>query len=201
MTAVAGADDKDLLTLPFLGVVVLAGVQNLAAEATQRRDIRKARNAADSGSHHDVSRTQLPLGAVPSTQHNGPSFFCFVVRAALEFRSRPVVKLHAFHVGLEPPSQFVFGNVGRPARWKRHVWKVVDVDLVVQGQRAITLAPVVTDAPFTIHDQGIDLQLSQTGCDRKPGLPPANDQYNRISLDILGGGSPEVEPVRAAKVA
>src|SRR5262245_63108185 len=99
MAAVAGADDKDILALPFLGVVVLAGVQNLAAEAAQRRDIRKVRNAADSGSHDDVSRTHLPLSAVPPTEHNGPSFFSFVIRAALEFRGRPVVKLPAFHVG------------------------------------------------------------------------------------------------------
>src|SRR5262245_59965841 len=102
MAAVAGADDKDILALPFLGVVVLAGVQNLAAEAAQRRDIRKVRNAADSGSHDDVSRTHLPLGAVPSTQHNGPSLFSFVVRTALEFRGCPVLELHAFHVCLEP---------------------------------------------------------------------------------------------------
>ena len=65
----------------------------------------------------------------------------------------------------------------------------------------IAVAPVVTDALFTIHDQRIELQLSQACGDRKPGLPPTHDQHNRIPLDILGRGLPEVEPVGAAKIA
>jgi hypothetical protein len=78
---------------------------------------------------------------------------------------------------------------------------MVDLHLVVQGQRVITIAPVVTDTLFAVYNQRIDLQLTQAGGDRKAGLPPADDQYKRIPLDILGGGSPEVEPVGAAKIA
>ena len=201
VAAVAGADDEDVLALPRLAVVVLAGVQNLAAEVAQRRDIRKARNAADSGRHDDVSRMHLPLRAVRATQHDRPSPFSFVVGAALEFGGRPVVELHAFHIGLEPAGKFVFGNVGRPVRRKRHVRKVIDLHLVVQGQRVIAIAPVVADALFTVHDQRIDLQLRQACGDRKSGLSPAHDQHNRIPVDILGSGFPEIEPVGAAKIA
>src|SRR5262245_32431460 len=64
MAAVAGADDENALALPLLTVVVLAGVQDRAAEGPQRRDIGKVRNAADAGGHHDVARTQLPLRAI-----------------------------------------------------------------------------------------------------------------------------------------
>ena len=77
---------------------------------------------------------------------------------------------------------------------------MIDLHLVVQGQRVVAVAPVVSNALFTVHDQRIDVQLSQACCDRKPGLPPAYDQHNRIPLDILGGGFPEVEPVGTPKI-
>ena len=59
VAAVASADDKGALALPCLAIVVLAGVQDLAAEARQRRDVRQARNAADAGGHDHVSRMHL----------------------------------------------------------------------------------------------------------------------------------------------
>ena len=71
----------------------------------------------------------------------------------------------------------------------------------MQRQRVITIAPVVTDARFTVHNQRIDLQLRQACGDRKPGLPAAHNQHNRIPKDVLGGGFPEVEPIGAAKIA
>jgi hypothetical protein len=78
---------------------------------------------------------------------------------------------------------------------------MVDMHLVVQSQRVIAVAPVVTDALFTVHDQRIDPQLTQARGDRKPRLPPAHDQHDRISLDILGRRFPEVEPVGTPKIA
>ena len=78
---------------------------------------------------------------------------------------------------------------------------MVDLHLVVQGQRVIAVAPVVTDALLAVNDQGVDLQLTQACGDRKPGLAPADDQHNRISLDVFGGGFPEIEPVGAPKIA
>jgi len=82
-----------------------------------------------------------------------------------------------------------------------HVRQVVDVHLVVQGQRVIAVAPVVADALPAVHDQRIDVQLIQARGDRNPGLASANDQHDRIPIDIRGGRFPEVEPVGAAKVA
>src|SRR5207245_2545480 len=99
-----------------------------------------------------------PRRAGRPMQHDGPSLFCFVVGPAPELRGCPVAELHAFHVGLEPAGKLVFGNVGRPVRWKRHVRKVVDLHLVVQGQGAITVAPVVADALSAVYDQSLELE-------------------------------------------
>ena len=201
MAAVARADDESVLALPHLAVVVLTGVQNPAAEVAQARNIRKARNPARPGGHHDVARVHLPLRAVGPTQHDRPSFRFFVVAAAFEFGGRPIVQLQALHIGLEPGGQLVLGNVGRPVRRKRHVRQMVDVHLVVQDQRVIALAPVVADARFTIHDQRIDPQLREASGDRKPGLSPADNEHGGIAVGIFGGGLPEVEPVGSAKIA
>jgi len=135
----------------------MAGVQDFAAEVAQHREVRKVRNSACSGRHDDVSRTYFPLGAVRPMQHNGPSLFAFVVGPALEFRAGPIAELHAFHIGLEPAGKLIFGDIGRPVRWKRHVRKVVDLHLIVQRQRVITVAPVVTDTLLAVYDQSIDL--------------------------------------------
>ena len=55
----------------------------------------------------------LSLRAVSAAEHHRPSALLFVVRAALEFGGRPIVELHAFHIGLEPSGNFVFGNIGQ----------------------------------------------------------------------------------------
>ena len=73
--------------------------------------------------------------------------------------------------------------------------------LVVQDQRVIAVAPVVTDAPFAVDDQRVDLQLREARGDRKPGLSAADNEHGRLAVDIFGGGFPEVEPVGAAKIA
>ena len=201
VAAVAGADDEDVLALPRLAVVVLAGMQNRAAEVAQCRHVRKVRNAADAGRHDDVARMHLPPRAVRPTEQGGPALPPFVVRAALELGGGPVVQLHRFDIGLEPAGELVLGDVGRPARRKGHVGQVVDVHLVVQGERVIALAPVVADARPTVDDQRIDAQMGEARCDRKPGLSPADDEHGRIPLVIGGGRFPQVEPVGAAKIA
>ena len=78
---------------------------------------------------------------------------------------------------------------------------MIDVHLVVQDQRVITLAPVVADARFTVDDQRIDAELREASGDRKPGLSSADDERFGIAVGIFGGGLAQVEPVRAAKVA
>jgi hypothetical protein len=200
MTAIARPDDKNVLARPCLAILVLTGVQNFAAEAAQARNIGEIGNAARPGGHHHVARVHLPLRAVGSAQHNGPSFFYFVVAAAFELGGRPIVQLHAVHVGLEPGGQLVLGNVGRPVWRKRHVRQMVDVHLVVQDQRVIAVAPVVADARCTVDDQGIDAQLRQAGGDRKPGLPPTDNEHGRVAVAIGNGGLAEIEPVGSAKI-
>src|SRR5439155_23873326 len=129
VAAVAGANDKDVLSPPFLAVTILAGVQNPAAEVPQRRDVGKVRNSARPGRHDDVSRTHFPLRAVRPMQHDGPALLRFVVGPAPEFRGGPVAELHAFYIGLEPAGKLVFGNVGRQfggkgmyGRWLTCTW-------------------------------------------------------------------------------
>jgi hypothetical protein len=78
---------------------------------------------------------------------------------------------------------------------------VADVHLVVQRQRVITVAPVVADAVPTVRDQRIDLQRAQACRDRKAGLAPAHDEHDRIPIEILGRGLPEIEPVGASEIA
>src|SRR5262245_35767291 len=78
---------------------------------------------------------------------------------------------------------------------------MIDVHLVVEGQRMISLAPVVTDVLFTVYDQRIDLQLGKACCDRETGLPAADDQYSRVPVGVLGGALPEVEPVGSPEIA
>jgi hypothetical protein len=78
---------------------------------------------------------------------------------------------------------------------------VVDVGLIVQNQSVIAVAPVVTDAPFAVDDQRVDLQLSEARCNRKPCLASADNEDGRLAVDILSSGFPQVEPVGAPKVA
>jgi len=53
---------------------------------------------------------------------------------------------------------------------------------VVQNQRVITVAPVVTDAPFAVDDQRVDLQLSEARCNRKPCLASADNEDGRLAV-------------------
>ena len=116
-------------------------------EISQRRDVREVRNAAHAGRHDDVPRMHLALACrrrgAASTDQRCSSV---VVGAALEFGAGPVVELHAFDIGLEPAGELVLRDVGRPVRRERHVRQVVDLHLVVQGERVVALAPVVADA-------------------------------------------------------
>jgi hypothetical protein len=75
-----------------------------------------------------------------------------VILAAFEFGARPVAQFQGFNVRLEPSCQFVLGDVGRPVRRERHERQVIDVRLIVQGQRVIALAPMVAYAPRAIDD-------------------------------------------------
>ena len=77
---------------------------------------------------------------------------------------------------------------------------MVDLNLIMQRQRVVALAPVVADAGRAVHDQGVDLQLAEAGGDAKPGLAAADHQHGRITVGIFSRGVPQVEPVRTAKI-
>ena len=65
----------------------------------------------------------------------------------------------------------------------------------------ITIAPVVADARFPIHDQRVDTQLREARGGRKPGLSTADNEHGRLTVGIFGGGVPQVEPIGTAKIA
>src|SRR5512135_259006 len=75
------------------------------------------------------------------------------------------------------------------------------MDLVVQGQRVIALAPIVTDALFLVDDQRIELQLLAPRCDRKPGLSAADDENDWIAIGVAALSLALIQPVGSAKVA
>jgi hypothetical protein len=79
--------------------------------------------------------------------------------------------------------------------------QVIDLHLVVQGERVVALAPVVADARHAVDDQRVDPELVEAGGDRQPRLSAADDQHRGITIDVLGGLPAQVEPVGSAEVA
>ena len=72
--------------------------------------------------------------------------------------------------------------------------------LIVQNQRVITVSPIVADATFAIDDQRIYAQLCQACSDREARLASTDDEDGGIMVTILGGGLPDIEPIRSAKI-
>ncbi len=78
---------------------------------------------------------------------------------------------------------------------------MIDLHLVVQGQRVIPLAPIVADPRLAIDDQRVDVQLLQPRRDRKPGLAAADHQHGGVAITVVARGVAQVEPVRPAEIA
>ena len=70
------------------------------------------------------------------------------------------------------------GQLGGPGQI-RHV---VELDLIVQGQRVIPLAPDVAHPRALVHDQRIYAQKTQPGRDGKSCLPRSHDQDGGIAI-------------------
>jgi hypothetical protein len=147
------------------------------------------------------ARPHCPRRAVGAAQLDGPASLRIVIAAADEFRAGPEVQLHGVDIGFEPVGELVLRDVGRPVRRERHVGQVIDLDLVVQGQRVIALAPIVADPRLAVDDQRVDLELLQPRGDRQPGLSAADHQHIGVAVGIFGGGLAQVEPVGPAEVA
>ena len=78
---------------------------------------------------------------------------------------------------------------------------MVDVDLIVQRQRMVTHAPVVSDPQQLIDDQRIDVQLDQPSSDGQPVLTCADDENRGIAVAEGARLHPLVKPVLAAEIA
>ena len=78
---------------------------------------------------------------------------------------------------------------------------MIDVHLVVQGQRVVAVAPIVPDTFSTVDDERIDIPLSEASGDRQSGLAAADDQHRRIPVGVGGVGQSSVEPVGSAEIA
>ena len=67
-------------------------------------------------------------------------------------------------------------------RRERHVGQVVDLDLVVQRERVVALAPVVADALVLVDDERVDADLPEPGRDGQTRLAAADDQHRRLAV-------------------
>ena len=124
-----------------------------------------------------------------------------VVGGADELGAGPEIDLHRAGVILEPVREHVLGNVLRPRRRKGHVGQVIDVDLVVQRQRMIALAPVVADPLPAIDDQRVDVELAEPGRDRKARLAAADHEDGGVAVGVGLALAALIEPVVAAEIA
>ena len=75
------------------------------------------------------------------------------------------------------------------------------MDLVVQHQRVIALAPVVADALAAIDDERVDAECGQPRGGRKSGVAAADDEHRGIAIGIGRRRVPDIEPVRSAEIA
>ena len=77
---------------------------------------------------------------------------------------------------------------------------MIDVKLVVQGQRVIAVAPVIANAAVFIDNQIVDFQLCQPRRNGQPGLATTNHQNSRIAVFIFLRREAFVQPVWPAKI-
>src|ERR1700692_2364439 len=87
-----------------------------------------------------------------------------------------------FCVAFPPIRPLIFRQPQRPSLRKRKIRQMVSHDFIVQSQRLITLAPVVSNARMPLHHQRIDAELAQSGGNGEAGLSSADDDHFRISV-------------------
>ena len=201
VAAVAGADHDRLASLPGRAVRIGTGMHHRAGEGVETRQRRLDRNGAHAGGEDDMARMQHALRPVATLQRHRPALRALVVVARGELRVGPVVEIEILDIGLEPVRQLVLGNEHRESRRERHQRQVIDVHLVVQGERVIAPPPVVADPLVAIDDQSIHAQRPQARGGGKARLPAANDEHDGITVLVGLRLHPLVEPVGAAEVA
>ena len=149
---------------------------------------------------HQLGNAQLAYRAVGPAQRHRPGPRALIERAADELGARPDVELHRLGVALQPAGEHVLGHERRPRRRERQVRQRVGPHLVVQGQRVVTVAPVVTNAGVALHDERVDADPAQPGGERQPGLPAPHDQDLGVVPGVALRLAPLVEPVVAGEV-
>ena len=200
VTAVAGADDDGGFAPPVFAIRVATGMDDLAGERIQARQIRHVRNAADARRHDDVFWRERANATFRVAQNGGPSPPVVIEARLDQFGPGPEIQLHRLDVMFEPVGEFVFRNVDRPVRRERHVRQMIDMHLIVQRQGMIALAPVVADAGVPVDDQRVDAKLGQARRNREASLTAAHDQNRRIAVGIGLRRHPFVQPVRPLKI-
>ncbi len=201
VAAVAGADHDRLAPVPRRAVGVLAGMHHRAGEVVEARERRLDRNGTDAGGEDDMARMQHALGAVAALQGHRPALRGFVIAAGGQLRVGPVVEVEILDIGFEPVRQLVLGNEHRKGRRERHQRQVIDVHLVVQGERVIAPPPVVADPLVAIDDQRVDAQRPQARGGGEARLAAADHEHDGIAILVGLRLDALVEPIGAAEVA
>ena len=176
-------------------------MQHRAFELIEGRDLRHVRNAADTGGHDHVAWTHHACLAIRQAQCHLPAPRRRVITPPLKIRRGPEVQLQCFDIGLEPVGQLVLWDVGGPACREGHIGHVIDLHLIVQGQRVIAQPPVVADAGITVDDQGIDPEMAEPRGNRQSGLTTAHHNHCRVAIRVGQRLGAQIGPVGTSKIA
>ena len=127
---------------------------------------------------------------------------CLVIKLGGDkFGVAPDIQLHGMNIIFKPSSHHVFGQKFWPNIWKWDVGQMIDGSLVVQHQRLISFAPVVSDPGVALNHQTVDVQLSQPGGYGQTSLSRTNDQYRGLPILIAGFFFTLFQPVGTQKAA
>ena len=186
MRRVVGADDDDVLALPFHAGAKRARMHLLALEAVHAGVLRQARHAAHAGGEDHVLRPQcqgLRFAARrvgTALDHHLPLLLGVIPLRRLALAAAPVVELHQLGVALQPIADLVLRREHRPVIGKRQVGQVVVPHRVVQAQALVAVAPGVTGARILLDDERRHAEFLQPRAEDDAGLPAAEHQRIRL---------------------
>jgi len=106
-----------------------------------------------------------------------------VKACALAFCARPIIEFHDFGVHFQPVANLVFWGEDGPVVGEGQVRHVVVPDRVVQAQRLVATAPLITRALGFVDDQSGYTHALEPRCEPQPALTAAHDQAVRLGGD------------------
>ena len=77
---------------------------------------------------------------------------------------------------------------------------MIDLKLIMQGQRVIAIAPIISNAFVTIDDQRINPKLREASRDGQPSLTATNNEDTGVSILILLRQLAFIQPVWPSKI-